>query len=314
MNKRRQSARILLCAGVVLLSACTSSQTRRTAAEQCNEYAAHPQDPNRLIKQGVEDENIAARAAIEACENAVYYSPDDATYIFQLGRAYLAARRMEEAAAQFDKAAELEYGPAFKYLGDRIVEQNPEQAKAYYEKARDLGFAPAGAPLEHVEQYLKSTKFNPALFADETMAHLYARDYDAIDPLEGHLYVASLLDTLTSSQVLLLDATCKPLVSTLEHRIKMPIASFVAWTKNALALLADDPEHRWKNLGRIAVIWWLREPIAEQAEKDALVLVHQYTCSGPVTKTAYTNATEYLTLLLKLKQTDEEPHTRLDLE
>ena len=152
----------LLAVTSLIFSGCSrNSPATRAAIEQCDELAAHPQDTSRTVKEGVEDDRIAAGAAIPACQSAVEAYPDEARYAFQLGRAYIAAGRTEEATEVLKSAVEMNYAPAFKVFGDLAFPHDPAQAKEMYEYAAERGFSPAVAALEE----MKLAVLTPELFS-----------------------------------------------------------------------------------------------------------------------------------------------------
>src|SRR5688572_14032548 len=82
--------------------------------DECDVLAAHPDDPERLA-DGLEDDAIVPRLARMACDRAVRRSPGEARFVFQLGRALLAAGQEADATARFRQAADRGYGAAVAY-------------------------------------------------------------------------------------------------------------------------------------------------------------------------------------------------------
>jgi tetratricopeptide (TPR) repeat protein len=115
----------------------------------CDSLAAHPDDKGRM-GPGVADEALAPDLAIERCTSAVKAAPRVARFHFQLGRAYWAAKRYDEALDALLKAEELNYAPAYFYLGQAFEkgliegqQADPETARQFYMIAASEGFAPA---------------------------------------------------------------------------------------------------------------------------------------------------------------------------
>jgi tetratricopeptide (TPR) repeat protein len=114
----------------------------------CDALAAHRDDP-RKTGTGMADEYINTARAIAACDQAVKAEPKSARLWFQLGRAYWAAERFEEAIEKFVESAQMGHGGALAYLGDATLygvgglEPDPETAKGLYEQAAKAGFKPA---------------------------------------------------------------------------------------------------------------------------------------------------------------------------
>lgn len=129
---------------------------------KCDTFAAHPDDPNRWAA-GVLDADIIPGPAVKFCEEAVEDYPDTARFLFQLGRSFWAAQRLEEGTGVFLTLEEnFDYGPVYAYLGDAFyfgiggVEADEEFAVQLYQVAADSGFAAAEealASLNEVEVY-----------------------------------------------------------------------------------------------------------------------------------------------------------------
>lgn len=105
---------LLSAAGALVLVTNTAvSQT----ATQCDDVAAHPDDPNGLVN-GVYDGDVVLQLAIPACESALQADPDNPRLQFQLARSYWEADRDAEAIDLFRKAAlEGGYAAAYAFLG-----------------------------------------------------------------------------------------------------------------------------------------------------------------------------------------------------
>lgn len=142
--------------GFVRQAPSTPSTTKKTTTQPkipvkatCDGLAAHPEDKGST-GAGVADEKIVSGPAIEKCSQAVRQSPNVARLHFQLGRAYWAAKRYDEALDAFLKAEEMEYAPAYFYLGQAyeqgLIEgekADPAAARNLYMIAASEGFEPA---------------------------------------------------------------------------------------------------------------------------------------------------------------------------
>ncbi len=93
---------------------------------------------------------IRPEIALAACLKAVEASPQTGRFHYQLGRAYLALRRYDEANAAFEKARDLGHTRAWVALGAMIADQaareggkanvkDPDEALAYYIIGVDQG-------------------------------------------------------------------------------------------------------------------------------------------------------------------------------
>jgi len=124
-----------------------SSPEGSVNVHKCDEYAAHPDDPQKWAV-GVSEDDLAPGPAIKYCTEAVLQSPDTPRFQFQLGRALLKAQRFDEAIEALVEAAEDDYGPSYAYLGDVyrsgiLGKEDYETAAAYYDLAIASGFSPA---------------------------------------------------------------------------------------------------------------------------------------------------------------------------
>jgi tetratricopeptide (TPR) repeat protein len=89
--------------------------------DECDQLAAHPEDPQRMA-EGMADSAIVPRLAIEACEAALQRQADEPRFAFQLGRSFLAAGREKEAHTQFERAAQSKYAAAIAALADLLLD------------------------------------------------------------------------------------------------------------------------------------------------------------------------------------------------
>lgn len=83
---------------------------------ECDTLAAHPADTQR-VAPGVQWDLMNARAAIQACSQAVKQYPDTLRFQFQLGRALLRAKRRDEGLPYLFSVAEQGYNAAFANIG-----------------------------------------------------------------------------------------------------------------------------------------------------------------------------------------------------
>lgn len=132
----------------------------------CDLLAAHPDDNERMA-EGVADDKIVPRLAIQACTEASSSGATDSRFTFQLGRALLAAGRKSESFEQFKKAADAKYAAAAAYMGDAYqfgTGVKEDQAKAYqaYKNAFDWGFERAKVQLEQLD-------FDKSLYSAELL-------------------------------------------------------------------------------------------------------------------------------------------------
>jgi TPR repeat protein len=123
---------------------------------KCDEFAAHPDDPGKWAS-GVSETDLIPGPAVKFCREAVRDHPGTPRFYFQLGRALLKANEFEGAIDALADAAEKDYAPAYKYLGDLyqsglLGEPDEEKAAKYYEIAAAGGFQPAEEELLETEE------------------------------------------------------------------------------------------------------------------------------------------------------------------
>lgn len=160
--------------GTLLASWLCWSATLHNAAAQspedaCDLAAAHPADKTRA-GEGVPDDSLIPGLALAACEAAAKTSRDPRV-TFQLGRAYRATDRQQDAFNAFRKAADAGHVVAMGYLGDaylfgRGTAKNLDLARKFYKKAEDGGYAAAKVMLEAIT-------FDPQLYLVPMIAGLY---------------------------------------------------------------------------------------------------------------------------------------------
>jgi len=113
------------------------------AAQQCDWYAAHPDDPDNF-GPAVEWDSLEASKAIVACRFAVHLYPRVPRFQFQLARAYEKADDILMAVRLYRLAAANGSGSAMVNLGlmhhaGRGLERDPAKAIKFYESASALG-------------------------------------------------------------------------------------------------------------------------------------------------------------------------------
>jgi TPR repeat protein/aromatic ring-opening dioxygenase LigB subunit len=123
-------------------------QTTAIPVVQCDRLAGSDLDPQKPASiPGIPVSALNPRLAVPACEAAVKAAPGDARMIFQLGRAYAAAKAYDKARELYEQADALGHGLATNNLGALYadgwgVARDLAKARSYYLKA-----AQAGVPL-----------------------------------------------------------------------------------------------------------------------------------------------------------------------
>jgi TPR repeat protein len=111
--------------------------------DACDSEAGEPLDLQGT-QSGVLPNEINIDKALSACRTAVQDHPDVPRFIYQLGRAELAARNMEAANKLFEQAAEAGHVRALNQLGYMAQRgfgrpQSVEEANVYFKKAAEKG-------------------------------------------------------------------------------------------------------------------------------------------------------------------------------
>ncbi len=128
------------CLVAILALGSVASATADTPPNDCDRLAAHPADGNRVVP-GVQWDVMNARAAIQACSDAVAKYPDVLRFQFQLGRALLRAKRRDEGLPYLFAAAEKNYAAAFANIGGTYQFDlgNYSEALKWYRRGAELG-------------------------------------------------------------------------------------------------------------------------------------------------------------------------------
>jgi len=131
-------------------------------AQQCDQLADHPSDPQR-IGDGVVLEKIQIDQALPVCEQAATRQPERPRYQFLFGRVLDAAKRLPEAAAQYTAADQGGYALASFSLGELYhegvgVPKDLGHAQRLLFRAGNAGLADAFA--EGGELYLEDRQPN----------------------------------------------------------------------------------------------------------------------------------------------------------
>jgi TPR repeat protein len=115
------------------------------AALQCDQLAAAPDDKTKpAAANGLEIDKIDGVTAVGACSKAVLAFPQDVRLLFQLGRAYHAAKQPEKALPLYLAAADAGHAVAMNHAGFMYdkglgVEADLSKAFAWYSKAAEKG-------------------------------------------------------------------------------------------------------------------------------------------------------------------------------
>lgn len=171
--------RLLLGFGLALCLTASAGALELGHADECVLQAASPYDPATPQGQGVMLEDIAAEAAISACEAALADAPDDPALQYHLGRAHDAAGNFEQAVALYSSAMEAGHHIAAVSLAGLYefglgVDEDLAEAFRLYQLAYDRSALPiAAANLGYAHEY------GLGVAADKTQAVHYYTIADA---------------------------------------------------------------------------------------------------------------------------------------
>jgi len=124
-----------------------ASAKRAPTFRECDLAAASADDPDKPEDiAGVATARLISDVAIKACSDAVAAQPGMPRLSYQLGRAFLAAKRYKEAMGAFRAAATGGSGAAenslgIMYLNGYGIARDDRKAAAFYQKAAEKGVA-----------------------------------------------------------------------------------------------------------------------------------------------------------------------------
>jgi TPR repeat protein len=133
------------CAIALILALLVGAEAQsQTAAEECDRYAASPEDMNRpLGVAGVKIDKVDWVQAEAACRSALTSDPNNPRLNYQLARALYSAKQYGEALGLAIRAANLGHASALTHLGVMYnkgagVAQDDAAAVEFYRKAAAL--------------------------------------------------------------------------------------------------------------------------------------------------------------------------------
>jgi hypothetical protein len=240
--------------------------------DECDLLAAHPADPERLT-DGVADGAIVPRLAVKACEAAVKQSPKELRFAYQLGRAYLAANRKDNATEQFKRAADGNYAAAFaaqaeigvdsvngEKLSDLITSAaSIRTAEAALKALADLHAKAAQGGFTPSQQRVDALTFDAALYTQPIVGQISKGEFDTARTASQQPDVRAYVYTLATN----LMGQCGPV---LDAKTVARLASY----RFGGAITAEQEE------GPAVSI----QPLV--GEIDAHRFVRRHGCDGPV--------------------------------
>lgn len=263
----------LVYALLVSVAPLQLSPAQAQEANRCDELAGHPEDPNRMSR-GVAFDEIIPLPAVSACEEAVRVNPSEPRNHYQLGRAYDAAGRTQEAITHFRQAEAASYAAASYSLGYIAERQgNIEEAIRLYRVAAD-------GRISSASERISLLQFDPSRFSSPQLFEaIYSGSIQgAGDQLITYMtvFIELFYNTRTCGGVVV-DAPTYTRISQLAQG---------AVFRGVLGAMADTSKGGYEagqgvTMG-IAVS-------AGAAEKDAQTFFSAYGCEGLVAKTFFQN-------------------------
>jgi tetratricopeptide (TPR) repeat protein len=176
--------------GAALAEAAIVVSPRPAYAQEQKADDSGSQDIDALLSRAQSDiENKDYAAAADKYEAYLAKRPQDAQIHFQLGYAYTALQKMDDARAEYRKATELDpkMGAAFLNLGLTELNSDPAAAIAPFEKAAEL------MPGEARPRLLLATALAHSGKTDEAIAQYQAAEKLDASDFEVHIGLAQTL-------------------------------------------------------------------------------------------------------------------------
>ena len=291
----RQAKAAAVAATAAAEAAAAAVEAAKGPGERCDDAAAHPEDA-ATTGRGVEDGAVATALAVKHCAAAVAQSPGAGRYHFQLGRAHWSAKRYEPAIQAFLKAEELDYAPAYYYLGQAferglIAGEKPDPAAArdLYMIAAAEGFNPAirafggDAPPTTVEDF---AAFEHARFVELIYTNGFAK-LEADRRFAFMVYLRGIENFLAQSP-----NEYEPTCSGMMER---EVAEALDTAADRTAVPSSSSANPLQRLLDQASAMDYAERLKQNGTDDMYALAADYGgCKGPVVRRFYGNLKQYL--------------------
>lgn len=305
---------------------------------RCDEFAAHPADPQRWAS-GVTDDDIVPGPAISFCQSAVNEHPDVARFRFQLARAFWAADRYDDATPLLLSLAKENHAPSLAYLGMALERGlgskiDSELSKELSSRATAAGFTmttPAPAmPSPPAEPSFDRTIYNqPGVIGAlhdgqfETMRIAgVGQTMDYVPLAQEMIYLSGLHNSFASPISRVLDRDCvllhKPAVG---ERLVSRVMSEAFGGEAGMSSLDGMSRQGWGMIGRMmtdlakgdmgAMMQKERntELLRQMGEQDGERLLVAHGCRSDVTRRIYANLEAFVTGSSPVAQTSVDDST-----
>lgn len=278
-------------------------------AKTCDSLAGHPGDPGLKEQPGVTEAELVPTEAIKQCTLAVQKEPKNARYQFELGRAYWVGKQYDRAVASLLAAEELQYAPAYHYLGlayeqGRIKGEPPDKVLAADLRKMAIagGFDADAVKVDPVVAIAedaplptsveKADDLDASVFKEPTWVKaLFSGELELLNRsrFNALTYAGGMLDFL-SVDPNEYDATCLKLVDpSLSEKISFELAGFKDGKVDMGAVLGVLRQ-AMTNPGALAANAARNEKTSQNGVDDMSVLSEDYgKCSGPVVRRVYSN-------------------------
>lgn len=283
----------MIVASVLAVAGTGCQDSAKDPVAMCDQLVSHPRDSGRQ-SGGVPDESVAVGPAIEACQRAVKVKPLEARLWFELGRAYWLGNRSSEAFAAFSEAANMDYSPAKKYIGDAYLEgrglppghaQSARTALSWYTQSAQEGFEDGRRAVEEAQRLV----LDPNLFIrPDFISVMYSGEFNKISaPISLLIYASAFNRELGGHEVFFLEPNCTPL-STLGGQTVLTVGQLMqvisAFQNKSLLQTA---------LNTVPIMPFLMD----EGKRDAVIFMSKYKCNTHVAKQLLGNLnTSYATI------------------
>jgi hypothetical protein len=261
--------------------------------KECDQLAAHPDDPQRRAP-GVADKELIPALAIPACEAALGILPQEPRLRFQLGRAHIVAKRSADAEPHLQQAAAASYKPAMFYLAENILFTYWTSAETTQLQAAHQWLTTAKDDFEPAATRLHQLTFDRQGFQSPVIVEAFYNDQ--IDQLQGSralvAFYARGFDKAIAMDFSPYGQACRVMANA---AIQRDLAAAAAGDPANIGygLLNDGVKLVAGVVLKFLDPVWRGDPqkyfdyLESLGERDGHYLAHSWGCSAPVTRDVY---------------------------
>ena len=162
--------KILLIAFLLLIFFNNLVQSKEISpVHACDLQAAHPEDPNKAISDGIDFDFLNADQGIAACEEAILLFPNEPRFYFQLGRSYIKKEDYNSGIPYYKIATSYKYPIAYFFLGqisyfeEGNLKHDISDAIFYFKKALELDIFPEDSKLLLASSYYWNDNYDESI-------------------------------------------------------------------------------------------------------------------------------------------------------